>query len=160
MREMFRSKKGYLSCYASGDGALHFCWQDEEGQANSIPVTRGDCTAYLKTKWAKHLRERGWRVAQVNTHWCLVAPIERIDADHVTLEGRSYRYTLDDPKMIEEDSIHVIGTLHVWFAPGCHFPKRLLNENGEAEVKHWGTCHAIAHYLAYEDQLTEEGALA
>jgi hypothetical protein len=145
MKEMYRSAKGYLSCYGSGDGALHFCWADKEGQANSIPVTRSDCRAYLKSKWAKHLRAKGWRIVKVNSQWNLVALIKRIDADHVTLEGSTYRYTLDGPKAPERDALQVIHALNVYTTPE--------DKRGEFEVLHWGTVHSIAHFLAYEEQL-------
>ena len=146
MRNMMHRKgKGYLSCYGSGDGALHFCWMDKKGQANSVPVTRADCRAYLKTKWAKHLREKGYRIVRINTQWCLVAPVKRIDDNHVELHGSTYRFTLDDPKATEGGSLQVMHVLRVYTTPD--------DKRGEFEVLHWGTTHAIAHFLAYEKQL-------
>ena len=142
---MYRENKGYLSCYASGDGALHFVWSNKEGIAQGIQVVRADVVAYLKTKHAKHLREKGYRIAQVNCQWNLVAAVDRVDADHLTLEGRTYYYTLA-PVPPNADSLRVMHALIV---------KTDTEVLGEVEVKHWGTLGSIAHFLANEDVLTQ-----
>jgi len=97
-----------LECYASGDGALHFVYT-EKGKSADKPVTLEDAENYLKTDPdAALLRLQNWRATLINGKPRLVANIKRIDANTLTIDGKAFRYKIDEDSLFWKDQRHVL----------------------------------------------------
>ena len=139
-----------LKMYASGDGALHFCWIDDATQnGTGKKITREDAEKIV----AESCRKGTHRVVVLNTLLAAVANIKRIDAETLEIvddEGtRQYKYKIIDPE-------------NIWWKRDKHVQQtnlelRASNEVvGEFVVKNQSIIAATAHFLSNEKVLTAQ----
>ncbi len=67
-----------LCCYASGDGALSFCWEFE-GKAEGREPTESEIKLLLGLERNKHLAHM--QLKKICHQWKLVDPVERVAPD-------------------------------------------------------------------------------
>lgn len=156
-RGLTRKNKGTLFCYASGDGALHFCWNTYDYErggfvANGSTVTVADAKAYLKLKEAKHLRDRGWRVITLHGQVVLVADVKRTGDDTLTYDGTEYRYTYGEHKLYT-DGCDALRNYH-------YLTLTTVVDGKTIQVGNLSTLSAINHYLSYEDAILAASLVA
>lgn len=140
---MFEVEK--LHCYASGDGALHFCWQ-RDGKATGRKVTTADAKAYLKSKEARSLHDEGWRVVTIDgAHPVLVAPVKRVGDNQLESKGVVFTYTIDETNVFwYRDRELVDNALRITF----DHP-----DLGTRDVINYSTRARIRHFLNHEQDL-------
>lgn len=142
-----------LTVYASGNGALSFCWQEKDhrtGQtiATGRTVTMPEARDYLKNrKRAEHLRNDGWKVWDSGLGGpVLVHPIKRIGPNKLLVHDKemTYYHNQTDPFYIKDGDIRAVS---------LRVTHKLDEECGieeEQETRHISTLAAIAHFLKYE----------
>lgn len=84
-----------LKSYASGGGAIEFCWQElEDGRqvAANRKVLLSEAKRHLASEDCKSLLDKGWRIVKLEGRFKLVAPISRIDDCHLRYGDRVYNY--------------------------------------------------------------------
>jgi hypothetical protein len=83
-----------LKCYASGDGALHFSYVEND-KATGRKVTLEDAENYLKNDPdSSVLRAAGWRAIILDSQPVLVAKIFRVNENTLNLDGQEFRYNI------------------------------------------------------------------
>jgi hypothetical protein len=130
----------FLNCYASGDGSLGFVWArtGHPRTCTNRKVTRGDVQGYLDGDgW--RMRERGWRIWEDYGQFHLVAPVRRIDATTLELEGKRFEITnceMADGRVVRHNfSVSV-------FAGGK-----------VRDVRSISTLASLAHFVEHESRL-------
>lgn len=148
-----------LKAYASGSGALSFCWQEKDHRTNQTiatgrTVTMNEARDYLANrKRAEHLRAKGWKVWDSGCGGPVLVPnMERTGPDTIRMDGKEYKYIHNqaDPFFIRDGDIRA-AALRVTF--------RLEAEGYEPEedreVKNLGTLSSIAYFLRNEKGMQE-----
>ncbi len=130
-----------LHNYASGDGALHFAWQ-VDGICTGRRVLMWQARRCLRLKAQRHLV--GWRVVELNGEPVAVAPVKRVDADHVELEC-VYRYTVDESLRFKDRKLLSPSVRLYW-----------VDGDIERECINWSIRSQVIHFLNHEKELTEQ----
>jgi hypothetical protein len=134
-----------LVCYASGNGSLSFCWV-RGGNATGRKVTVADAKGYLETD--RVLREKNYRVCCVDgVHPIVVAPVKRVSAQCLELDGRQYNYTINKGDLFYQRDNEVREVSLYLYAVEDAYQVRNLN-----------TISAIVFFLNHEKTLTEQMA--
>lgn len=151
-----------LQSYASGDGAIHFTHLDyatpgekfdasrhfqSRGDliANGQPVTKEQVEAYVNLP--QNERFKDWWILQVNgSHWVLVHPVVRVDANQLYMDGKTFQYMLDPAITVEKRFLTVMTN----------------DDEGPYEVRNISTLMALIYFVRNENQivkLVEEAGL-
>ena len=162
---MKRKGKGIFCVYASGNGALHGVWHDdnEKKTCNITPVEKADFIAYQKQKKNSHLKNH--KIVYLCGNWCAVAPVKRTGPDTLEISPEPsteqpwtsrgvYRYRLDLPERFQGnelpadiDALVLSHWLTVWYVG---------SDGREFETKHISTRVTLAHFIRYEKEITEQ----
>lgn len=144
-------KNEVLNCYASGDGALHFCWL-LGGVATGRHTTMQDVKRFLRSKNGKWWREKGYKAVLINTLPCIVAPVRRTGANEVSLYDRTYKYQSTETEKGEHraHSTKVTTIMDRYDDGTTVIPERTV------EVKHISTIMAIVHFLNHEQEIASQ----
>lgn len=136
-----------LKCYASGNGALSFCWI-RNGNGSGRHVTVADAKAYLASDEAKSLRESGDRVCCVDgKNPILVAPVKRVSPDILELNGKRYSYVINRGDLFFQRDNHV-----------REVSLYLKSVEHGIDVKNLNTIMACVFFLNNERTLVEQKA--
>jgi hypothetical protein len=98
-----------LKCYASGDGALHFAFIEQNGKTAGQRPTLEDAQRFLDTSplAARH-RDENWRAVMIGNQPVLVANIVRINDNTVTIDGQEFTYKIDEESLFWKNDRHLI----------------------------------------------------
>jgi len=96
-----------LKSYASGDGALHLCFTNNNNNATGRNVTIEDAAQYLEHNHnAVNLRSEKWRVVVINTMPVIVANVKRVDDGTLDINDREFRYSIDQTSQFWKNERH------------------------------------------------------
>jgi len=140
-----------LTCYGSGDGALHFNWSGLEHPYPSTgrQVKRWHVLRFLRTNEGKRLTNEGWKLYRINTFWQLVRTVVRKDKNTLCMGGHTYAYTVRRKSPRERNQIWDCD-FRVYTDPG----KALRFAYGDKmEVKNWSTRATLLFFLNHEEEL-------
>lgn len=163
-RELKRPSRGpeELTIYASGCGALSFCWQAEERTPAGItqriatgrPVTMDDARTFMRTHRRGHeLVQDGWKLWGGSGGPYAIAPVERTGPDTIKMGDGLYRYTIDqtDPFYIRDKEVRQVSLrLEILDEAFADLPIGLRS------VKNWGTLSSAAFFLTHEKDIAAQ----
>lgn len=129
-----------LSMYASGSGGLYFVWI-ESGIAQGRQVTVQEARDFLKTD--KNLTGKGWRIVVMSGNPVAIADVKRVDENHVSLNGKVYRYEIHD-RFPDGRIVHQCMKVFV-----------NDDENVEFETKNISTVASIYFFVDNEKEIEE-----
>jgi hypothetical protein len=155
-KDCMKGKKGFLHCYASGDGSLSFCWQDAEGKASGNTVTLAEARRFLKRKSEKHLLyDHAMVPCNLHGHVILAHRVTRLDKDTLRIHGEGeYSHDGDFKVKIDESLRFADGSLGD-HAIALTFTLPKFPELGERICQNINICAAIRFFLNNEEKLTK-----
>lgn len=144
-----------LNCYASGNGALHFCWLTQVWGAGRLPdlvasgqpVTLDEAKAYLDSPEGESLKAKGFRACVLDgVHPVLIADVRRIDDNTLSVEGKQYTYEINKDDFFFKRDGHVREASLTLYA----------TDDGERfKVRNINAISAVCHYLSNEKAINE-----
>ncbi len=131
--EKERTIGAYLTCYASGSGAISFTYENGAGKATGDKITYRDVKWFLDHRHP-HFKAKGYMIGLVSSHpnYLLFKPVTRTGPDELSLDGHSYRY---------EKAAH-----QLWVYAMAHDGGEVKNENIRSQIR---------FYLEHEKELDE-----
>lgn len=142
-----------LNCYASGNGALHFCWLTPvwgagrlpEMVASGQPVTLDEAKAYLDSPEGESLKSKGFRACILDgVHPVLIADVKRIDSETLAINGERYTYEINREDLFFKRDGHVREASLTLYAP---------DGEGKFRVRNINSISAVCHFLNHEEAI-------
>jgi hypothetical protein len=142
-----------LNCYATGDGALSFCWL-EGNLATGQWTTLADAQAYLNNDPdGRHYKERGWTLHVINGLVRLVGPVRRVN-ENTLHDGDEPAGEVTYEVTDAEDLAHF--RQHRDYNTAFYFTVPDRPDLGKLRVKNWSIIARCCFFLNHEKALTTE----
>jgi hypothetical protein len=134
-----------LHCYASGDGALHFCYLKDKKSCKRV-VTLEEAKDYLaNSPKASHLRLENWKVVLINDAPVLVGNVKRIDESTLAINDKPFFYKIDESSSFWNNDGHCMD----------HFLTITCNHNGKTvNVVNYSLRMQLRHFINNESELS------
>jgi hypothetical protein len=141
-----------LHVYASGDGALHFCWSGKEYPypATGRRVKRWHVLRFLRTKEGQRLSKKGYKPYFINGFWNLVFRVVRKNENTLCVDRKRYIYAVAHKSPREKGQVWDCD-LTVWTRPNNKLLRTIYGD--KVEVKNWSTRAVILFFLNHEAEL-------
>ncbi|MEE9581104.1 MAG: hypothetical protein V3V74_07310 [Nitrosomonadaceae bacterium] len=131
-----------LHCYASGSGALSFCWSDKDRISPGVKVSERDALEYLETKEGQRFKDNYFLYCSEH-QTLLVHKVTRRGKQRLEIDGKIYHYA----------DLKGLATEHTAYNTKFYTSKKFTEKD---EIKNISIVSALIFFLNHESWFKDE----